>query len=106
MAKGVGALSPPAIVAVLHGAVEGAIEGEAPDTARGGAMIGMYETLAGCRLSGRAVAIEDGSALRLDRAELFNLLADRVELTQALFSALLHARAAPPRRTATPAPEA
>jgi CRP-like cAMP-binding protein len=83
--------SEPAIFAVLDGTVQVEIEGREPDTAHSGDVIGMYETLSGQRLPGRAVVTSDGSALRFDRGDLFDLLADHIELLQGLFSGLLHA---------------
>ncbi|HUE89785.1 MAG TPA: Npt1/Npt2 family nucleotide transporter [Vicinamibacterales bacterium] len=85
--------SSPAIFTVLEGTVRVTIEGEEHDTAHSGDVIGMYETLSGQHLPGHAVVTAEGSALRFDRMELFDLLADHVEMLQGLFSGLLNARA-------------
>jgi CRP-like cAMP-binding protein/HEAT repeat protein len=85
--------SSPAIFTVLEGAVRVTIEGEEDDTAQSGDVIGIYETLSGQHLPGRAVVTAEGTALRFDRADLFDLLADHVEMLQGLFSGLLNARA-------------
>ncbi len=85
--------SSPAIFTVLDGSVRVTLEGEEHDTAESGDVIGIYETLIGQHLPGHAVVTADGSALRFDRAELFDLLADHVEMLQGIFSGLLHARA-------------
>ena len=46
-----------------------------------------------------------GNALRIDRGDLFELMADNIPLLQGIFSGLLHAAAAPPRPADTaPAP--
>jgi len=84
--------SSPAIFTVLEGTVRVTLENDEHDTAHSGDVIGIYETLSGQHLPGHAVVTADGSALRFDRVELFELLADHVEMLQGLFSGLLHAR--------------
>ncbi|MDP1569177.1 MAG: Npt1/Npt2 family nucleotide transporter [Vicinamibacterales bacterium] len=84
--------SSPAIFTVLEGTVRVSLEGDEHDTAHSGDVIGIYETLSGQHLPGHAVVTADGSALRFDRTELFELLADHVEMLQGLFSGLLHAQ--------------
>ena len=59
--------------------------------ARPGSTIGVSETLAGVSLGRRATVTADGQALRLDFTELFDVLADHIDLLQGLFSGLLQA---------------
>ena len=88
----------PALYLVLSGEiVVEPIAGGAPEAARPGDTIGIYETLAGVETThwrGRVTA--DGVALRVERDPLFDLLTDRIELLQGLFSALLRRPAAEP----------
>ena len=66
-----------------------------------GDTFGALETLAGVRVTRRAVVTEPGRALRLAREDLLDLLEGRVDLIQGLFAALLSEHATP---GATPAP--
>ena len=66
--------------------------------ARPGDVIGMYETLANVEGAGgdvRLVATESGTALRINRDELFDLVGQRPELLQQIFAAIF-ARGGPP----------
>jgi AAA family ATP:ADP antiporter len=83
---------PPAVYCLLAGEV--CLEGDAvtPVVAGPGSTVGMLETLAGVSLGRRAAATRDGYALRLDREELFDVLADHADLVQGLFSGLLQAK--------------
>ena len=87
----------PALFVVLTGVL--ALEplaGGAPLTAGPGDTVGVYETLSGAETTGwRMHVTEPGVALRIEREPLFDLLTDRIELLQDLFSALLHGRAEP-----------
>jgi CRP-like cAMP-binding protein len=60
-------------------------------TATPGDVIGMYETLAGAKLDAAVTAHGEAHLLRLDRAALFELLADHTDLLQGVFSILLRA---------------
>ena len=84
LAKG----SEAAILIVLSGALRVDEKGQ-QGTATAGDVIGMYETLAGARLDAAVTAIKDTRVLRIDRAGLFELLADHTDLLQGLFSILL-----------------
>ena len=53
--------------------------------------IAVAETLAGVSLGWRATVTRGGHALRLDHQELFEVLADHIDLLQGLFSGLLSA---------------
>ena len=81
----------PAIYHVLSGRVRLEAELEAPIEAGPRATIGVAETLAGVAIGPRAVVVEQGRALRIDRDELLNVLADHVDLLQGIFSGLLRA---------------
>ena len=68
--------------------------GGEPVVAGAGDTIGVFETLSGAETTGwRAHVTTSGTALRIDREALFDLLTERIELLQGLFSALLHRRA-------------
>ncbi len=90
-----------AILVVLSGALHVAENGQ-QGTATAGDVIGIYETLAGTRLDAAVTAIKDTRVLRIERAALFELLADHTDLLQGLFSILL--RSARARRPRTPSP--
>ena len=72
--------------------LSGSLSVESPSsvgTANEGDVIGMYETLAGVRIDATVTAHTESHVLRLDRAALFELLADHTDLLQGVFSALL-----------------
>jgi len=81
----------PALYVILAG--ELALEPEAggqPQSAGPGDTVGVYETLAGAERTGwRGHVTQAGVALRVDRDALFDLLTDRIELLQGLFSAMM-----------------
>jgi CRP-like cAMP-binding protein len=54
-----------------------------------GDVIGLYETLAGSGLGAAVTAITETRVLRIDRAGVFELLADHTDLLQGLFSKLV-----------------
>jgi ATP:ADP antiporter, AAA family len=87
----------PALFIVLTGEV--ALEplaGGTPLAAGPGDTVGVYETLSGVETTGWRVHVtQPGLVLRIDREALFDLLTDRIELLQGLFSALLHGRPEP-----------
>ncbi len=85
---------PPAFYHVLTGEV--CLENDAadPTVAGPGSTIGVLETLAGVSLGRRATVTREGQAMRLDRDELFEVLADHIDLLQGLFSGLLQANGA------------
>jgi CRP-like cAMP-binding protein len=86
--------TPPAIYQI----VQGEVLLEHPETgallAPAGATIGVADTLAGTVSGWRATVSRDGRAIRLDRDELFSVLADHVDLMQGLFSGVLALRSA------------
>ncbi len=90
-----------AIHAVLTGRLTVAAGDTATDTADGGDVVGIYEALSGRFMASQGTVTAAGSALRIDRGELFELMADNIPLLQGIFSGLLHATP-----TAPPAAEA
>ena len=67
--------------------------GGQPVHAGAGDTVGIYETLSGAETTGwRAHVTAPGTALRIDREAFFDLLTERIELLQDMFSALLHRR--------------
>ena len=81
----------PAIVAVLTGALDVKAADGRTDRAEPGDVIGVIETLGGLPLDATIVAASDGSALRFNRSDLFDLLADDTALVQGIVSGLLAA---------------
>jgi CRP-like cAMP-binding protein len=57
--------------------------------AAAGDVIGVHETLAGTRVEATVTVVEPATLLKLDRDELFELLADHTDLLQGLFSKLV-----------------
>ena len=64
------------------------------ETADTGDVIGMYETLAGGKIDATVTAETTAHLLRLDRAALFELLADHTDLLQGVFSILFRSASA------------
>jgi CRP-like cAMP-binding protein len=96
-----------AIYAVLTGRVTLSSDDGQTDVADGGDVVGMYEALSGRFMASQGTVAVDGSALRIDRGELFELMADHIPLLQGIFSGLLHATPATPRKADTaPSPAA
>jgi hypothetical protein len=76
-----------AIYYVLEGEIR--LETGAADVVAGpGSTIGFAETLAGVAIGWRLTVTRDGDALRIDRDDLFDVLADDVDLLRSLFSRL------------------
>jgi CRP-like cAMP-binding protein len=90
----------PSILAVLSGRVRVEREGAASDIANGGDLVGLAETLGGLPSSLRAEVIQEGRGLRFPRSDLFDVLADHIDLLQGIFSGLLRARREPQKATA------
>ncbi len=82
--------TPASIVLVLSGELELASPAGSKTRAGAGAAIGIPETLAGASFTDTARVVEPGSALQIDREPLFDLLADRMDLLQGVFAALIH----------------
>ena len=79
----------PAIYFIVSGRVIVEAPGAAPVTAGPGDTIGFHETIADIRPDAAVTVSEAGGALRVDGRELFELLADHIELLQRLFGAML-----------------
>jgi CRP-like cAMP-binding protein len=81
----------PAIFLIVSGEVAlEPLSGGEPLTAGPGDTIGVYDTLSGAETTAWRVHVTRGGfALRVDREALFDVLADRIELLQAMFSAVL-----------------
>ena len=86
----------PSILVVLSGAVSVERGGNAPVTADSGDLVGVAETLSGFQFANKTAVVADGTALRFTRADLFDLLADNIDLLQGIFSGLLRARTSAP----------
>ena len=80
----------PAIYILLDGELSlEPVAGGEPAFAKAGDCIGVYETLGGSESTGwKAHVTRGGTALRVEREALFDLLADHIDLLQGLFSAL------------------
>ena len=87
--------SEPAILVILSGAVRVEREGAPPDIAEAGDAVGIYETLGGVPFPVRTEVTQEGQALRFMRSDLFDLLADHIDLLQGIFSGLLRAHEQP-----------
>jgi AAA family ATP:ADP antiporter len=81
----------PAVYHVLKGEVQLEAAAADPIVAGPGSTIGVSETLAGVPLGRRATVTREGQAVRLDHDDLFDVLADHIDLLQGLFSGLLQA---------------
>jgi hypothetical protein len=77
----------------LSGSVRVERAGQPPETADAGDAIGIAETLGGFVSASRSEVVGEGRGLRFTRADLFDVLADNIDLLQGIFSGLLRARA-------------
>jgi AAA family ATP:ADP antiporter len=84
--------TPPAVYQIVQGEVVLEFPGTNMAVAPAGATIGVADTLAGTTSGWRATVTKDGRALRLEREELFSVLADHVDLMQGLFAGVLALR--------------
>ena len=95
--------SPPAVYQILDGDVRLESPDRPPILLPKGTTFGVADTLAGTPSGWRAVAATNGRALRLDRDDLFGVMADHVDLMQSLFAEALRLRdLAPPHGVAHP----
>jgi ATP/ADP translocase/HEAT repeat protein/CRP-like cAMP-binding protein len=83
----------PSILVVLSGSVRVERDGHPAETADAGDTIGIAETLGGFAFASRAEVMKEGQGVRFTRSDLFDLLADNIDLLQGIFSGLLRARA-------------
>src|SRR5688572_14163699 len=84
--------TPPAVYQIIQGEVALEHPEASLAVAPAGVTIGVADTLAGTTSGWRATVTKDGRALRLDRDELFAVLADHVDLMQGLFTGVLALR--------------
>jgi CRP-like cAMP-binding protein/HEAT repeat protein len=84
--------APPATYQVLEGEVRLEAPHQPPILVPPRATFGVADTLAGGPSEWRAVATANGQALRLDRDDLFAVMADHVDLMQNLFRVTLRLR--------------
>jgi CRP-like cAMP-binding protein len=83
------AAAPGALWLVLTGSVLLKDGPDAPPiTARGGEVIGSLEVMSGRSLGLNAEVVGEGTALRLDRDDLYALLGERPELLRQIFSSM------------------
>jgi CRP-like cAMP-binding protein len=81
--------APPALWLLLTGEVllESA-SGQPPVSARGGDIIGSVNTMAGLRLGRSAKIVTAGTALKLNREDLFDVLGESPELLRQMFAGM------------------
>ena len=79
----------PSMLVVLSGVVAVEREGARAENAEAGDAIGIYETLGGVRFPMKVQVTTEGQALRFARSDIFDLLADDIDLLQGIFSGLL-----------------
>jgi ATP:ADP antiporter, AAA family len=84
--------SPPATYQVMEGQVRLEASHQPPILVSPRATFGVADTLAGGPSEWRAVATTNGQALRLERDDLFAVMADHVDLMQNLFRVALRLR--------------
>lgn len=89
--------APASIFLVLAGAIELSSDGRS-ERVETGVCIGVRETLAGTSFLESARVVASGKALQIEREPLFDLLADRMDLLQGVFSAVFHQKGASPAR--------
>ncbi|MCA1561180.1 MAG: hypothetical protein LC804_13265, partial [Acidobacteria bacterium] len=65
------------------------------ETAVGGDTIGSFATMAGVSLGLAAQVVQSGTALRIDRGDLFDLLGERPELLRQMFAGMFRLQGAP-----------
>jgi CRP-like cAMP-binding protein len=80
------------MVLVLSGSARVQQDGHTPDVAAAGDVIGVATALGGQPASMRVEGISEGAAIYFTRAEMFELLADHIDLLQAIYSGLLKAQ--------------
>jgi AAA family ATP:ADP antiporter len=83
------ASAPPAIWLLLTGEVllESSTD-QPPVTAGAGTVVGSVNVMAGQRLGRAAKVVQPGTALKIDREDLFDLLGERAELLRQMFAGL------------------
>ncbi len=79
------------ILIVLSGGLRIERKGGQVEAADEGDVVGIYETLGGVPFSATVTVTAEGTALKLDRSEVFDLLANHTDLLQGVFSGMLRA---------------
>jgi CRP-like cAMP-binding protein len=79
------------ILMVLNGSLRIERKGGQVETADEGDVVGIYETLGGVPFAATVTVTSAGSALKLERSEVFDLLANHTDLLQGVFSGMLRA---------------
>jgi ATP:ADP antiporter, AAA family len=79
------------ILIVLNGGLRIERKGGQVETANSGDVVGIYETLGGVPFAATVTVTSEGNALKLDRSEVFDLLANHTDLLQGVFSGMLRA---------------
>jgi CRP-like cAMP-binding protein len=82
---------PTAVIVLMSGSLRVQEDGQASHVATAGDVIGVPTVLGGRPASLRVEALSDGAAVYFTRTEMFELLADHIDLLQAMYSALLKA---------------
>ncbi len=91
----------PAIWVILSGEVElEEAEGRPATRAIGGDTVGAFTAPAGPGVGGNATVTGGGVALRIDRDDLFDMLADRPEMLRQVFASVTQAGATPAQHSA------
>jgi len=83
---------PPATYQILDGELRLESPDQSPVLASAGVTFGVADTLAGTPSGWKGVVTAGGRALRLDRDDLFGVMADHVDLMQNLFTEVLRLR--------------
>ncbi len=76
---------------VLDGSLRIERKGGQVETADSGDVVGIYETLGGVPFAATVTVTSPGVALKLERSEVFDLLANHTDLLQGIFSGMLRA---------------
>jgi ATP/ADP translocase/HEAT repeat protein/CRP-like cAMP-binding protein len=79
----------PAVLVVIGGSIQIERDGAPLDTANAGDVLGIYETFGGVPFPITARVVTAGQGLRFVRSDLFDLLADDIDLLQGIFSGLM-----------------
>jgi ATP/ADP translocase/CRP-like cAMP-binding protein len=93
-APGVDALAglPPAMFIVMSGSLRVELDGQEPQVATAGDVFGLASALGGQAAPIRVERLADGAAIYFTRTELFELLADHIDLLQVMCSGLRRAQ--------------
>jgi HEAT repeat protein/CRP-like cAMP-binding protein len=80
---------PTAMIVALSGSARVQQDGQAPEVATAGDVIGVSTALSGQMAAFRVEGLTDGAAIYFLRTEIFELLADHIDLLQAIYAGLL-----------------